>query len=65
MVTEPVEYEFEVWQDDMPVATANSADRETALREARLYALVYGQDGPVKVAEVTRRFLTLRELSND
>lgn len=51
------DYEFEVWQDGIPVATAASTDRAAALREAMHYAAVYGQDGPVKVAEVKRVWL--------
>jgi len=63
MVCEIVEYEFEVWQGDGPIAFTTSADRAKALREAKHYALVYSQDGPVKIAEVSRRFLTKKELA--
>ncbi|MFA6043600.1 MAG: hypothetical protein WC718_01335 [Phycisphaerales bacterium] len=49
------EFEFEVWQDGVPVATATASTREAALREAMHYMAMYGQDGPVKLYEVTRR----------
>lgn len=40
--------EWEVWQDDMPVATStNEAD-------ARHYLMVYGQDGPATLMRVER-----------
>ena len=45
--------EFEVWQDDMIVASA-SGPREDALREAMHYVSQYEQDGPVEVFEVKR-----------
>lgn len=44
---------YEVWQDGMPVASTEGPD-EQALRGARHYALMYGQDGPVKIYKVTR-----------
>ncbi len=56
----PMEFEFEVWevqregQADMPAASAIAGSREDALRDARLYAMMYGQDGPVAIYEVTR-----------
>ena len=46
-------FEFEVWQDDMMVASA-SGQRADALREAMHYAAQYELDGPVRVFEVTR-----------
>ena len=46
-------FEFEVWQNDMMVASA-SGPRDDALREAMHYAAQYEQDGPVRVFEVTR-----------
>lgn len=52
------EVEFEIWQDDMPVASA-SGSREIAEREARHYAMMYGQDGPVTIYEVTRKEVSL------
>jgi hypothetical protein len=48
-----METEFEVWQDGIAVATCYGP-RERALDEARHYAWVYSQDGPVKIMEVTR-----------
>lgn len=49
------DHEFEVWQDDIPVASACATDRARALQEAQHYAAVYGQDGPVTIVEVIRR----------
>ena len=46
-------FEFEVWQGDEMQASA-TGPRDTALREAMHYAAQYGQDGPVRVFEVTR-----------
>lgn len=45
--TVPQEYEYEVVQDGIVVASAWSRDRERALAEASHYAAVYAQDGPV------------------
>lgn len=45
--------EFEVIQDDMPVASS-SGPRSRAYAEIQHYAAVYGQDGPVEVFEITR-----------
>lgn len=53
-------FEFEVWQGDEMVSSA-SGPRETALREAMHYAAQYGQDGPVRVFEVTRTVVTPNE----
>ncbi len=52
-------FEFEVWQDDMMQAGASAENFEEALKEARHYALMYGQDGPVKVCQVIRRWIDL------
>jgi len=46
--------EFEVWQDDMPVATSEGP-RADAWRDIQHYAALYGQDGPVTILEVIRR----------
>jgi hypothetical protein len=43
----PQEYEFQVVQDGIVVASAWSRDRERALAEAAHYAAMYAQDGPV------------------
>lgn len=43
---------FEVWQDGMCVAGADGP-RDRALDEARHYAWLYGQDGPVTIYEIT------------
>lgn len=40
--------EWEVWQDDMPVATSTSE------ADARHYLMVYGQDGPATLVRVER-----------
>ena len=48
--------EFEVWQDDMMVASA-CGPREDAYAEAMRYAEQYGQDGPVRVFEVQRTLM--------
>jgi hypothetical protein len=40
---------FSVMQDGLKVASGECPDRETAEREANHYAMMYGQDGPVKV----------------
>lgn len=47
------EAEFDLIQDDMPVASA-AGPREAAWREIMHYAAVYGRDGPVRVVEVLR-----------
>lgn len=39
---------FEVIQDGMVVAEGDCSDRDTALREAGHYVMMYGQDGEVK-----------------
>jgi hypothetical protein len=52
---EPVyEYQFEVWQNAAEdwceyCAGGGGMDIESLLSEANHYALMYGQDGPVKV----------------
>lgn len=48
--------EFELWQDDCWMA-GTSGPREDALRDILHYAMVYGQDGPVKVYEVKRTLI--------
>ena len=44
------ELSYEVWQDDMPVATVDGDNFPEALH----YAMQYGQDGPVKIYKVVR-----------
>lgn len=46
------EHVFEIIQDDMVVAKAISSKRNKAYAEAMHYAMVYRQDGPVKLREV-------------
>lgn len=43
-----------VWQDDLPVAGTDSWE------QAKHYAAVYAQDGPVELREGTRRTRRLR-----
>jgi hypothetical protein len=40
---------FYIYQDGLRVASGSSTDEADARREAAHYALMYGQDGPVKV----------------
>lgn len=47
------ETELEIWQDGMCVAGVSSADRLAAFSEAAHYTMVYSQDGPVELFEVT------------
>lgn len=44
-----MEYEFEILQDGMVVASGSCANRDRAIAEAHHYAMMYGQDGPVEV----------------
>ena len=46
---------FEVWQDGGKVAAVDGPDRYKAMAEIGHYAMMYGQDGPVKVFERDRR----------
>ena len=45
-----VGWEFSVEQDGMVVASGEAPTEESARREAAHYALMYSQDGPVKVS---------------
>lgn len=54
----PVEYEFEVWQDDFMQASGGAPTPEQARDEANHYAMMYGQDGPVEVKFYERREIT-------
>ena len=56
------EYEFEVWQDEQPVAWIDALTLMQAAREASHYAAVYQQDGPVQVYRVLRSPVTAAEL---
>ena len=40
--------ELEIWQDGVCVAGVYASE-QAALQEARHYAAIYGQDGPVEV----------------
>jgi len=55
-----IEYEFEISQNGEWQAGGTTTDAETALKEAKHYELMYGQDGPVTV-----KFYEKRELSRD
>jgi hypothetical protein len=46
-----IEYEFRLIQDGQKVAGGWSANHDRMVAEARHYAMVYGQDGPVVVHE--------------
>lgn len=39
-------WKFTIEQGGMTVASGSAGDRDTALREAAHYTVVYGQDGP-------------------
>lgn len=45
----PQEYEYEVIQDGIVVASAWGRDKQRVLSEAMHYAMMYAQDGPVEV----------------
>ena len=53
--------EYEVWQDDIMVASA-SGHRPDAIREILHYAAQYQQDGPVQIFEVRRQLCSAEEL---
>lgn len=55
-----MEYEFEILQNDEWQAGGTTADAAAALREARHFELMYGQDGPV-----TTRFYSKQELTRE
>jgi hypothetical protein len=51
-------HRFQLWQDGIMVAAVDCANRHSAMKEIAHYAVVYEQDGPVKIVEVkqsTRR----------
>lgn len=50
---EQADAHFDLWQDDMVVASA-SGPRAQAWAEIQHYAAMYGQDGPVQIEEVIR-----------
>ena len=54
-------YEFELWQDGAPVASACGTDRRKALDEILHYAHQYAEDGPVSIYCVTRELVTGEE----
>lgn len=48
-------WEFSVEQDGIVVASGEAANEQDAKREAGHYALMYSQDGPVKVSLKQRK----------
>ena len=46
---------YELWQDGMIVAAVDCNDEELAKKEIQHYALVYSQDGPVKIVKKKRK----------
>lgn len=51
------EYEFEIEQDGMVVASGSGSDRDRIRSMAMHYALMYAQDGPVTMRIADSRFL--------
>ncbi len=47
-------YRYELIQDGQVVASVESSDNAVAIGEIALYALMYGQDGPVEIKEVSK-----------
>jgi hypothetical protein len=45
-------YTAELWQDEMCVASVDCPTEEDMRREIAHYALVYSQDGPVRIVEL-------------
>ncbi|HSV24659.1 MAG TPA: hypothetical protein VLJ17_16725 [Xanthobacteraceae bacterium] len=48
-MTEEREYELEVWQSGLMVASVHGPDFDFVHGEAMHYALQYAQDGPVEI----------------
>ena len=40
---------YELWQDGMRVVVVEATNNKEAKREIAHYAMMYGQDGPVKI----------------
>jgi hypothetical protein len=55
--------EFEILQDDHPVASS-FGPRARAAREALHYAAQYAQDGELTIVEVTRKAITIDALKS-
>lgn len=53
--------EFDILQDDMLMASVEGL-RADAIREACHYAMIYGQDGPVAIMEITRTPVSIEDL---
>ena len=50
----PQEYRYELWQDGIMVAATAADSREDARKEIAHYAIMYAQDGPCTVREITK-----------
>ena len=50
-----IDYEFDVWCNDVHVASASSHTRSVALGEAQYYVTQYSEEGPCEIWEVIRR----------
>jgi catalase (peroxidase I) len=48
------EFEFELMQDGLRVASSWGPDRDRVWADILHYAMMYSQDGPVAIYEVTR-----------
>lgn len=49
------EYDYRLFQDGFQQARVMSKDKETAEREIQHYAMMYEQDGPVKIQRRSRK----------
>lgn len=63
VVSEEVEYQFEVWQNDECQSLGSAMTAHECGAEAAHYAAMYGQDGPVEVRFYERRQITEAALS--
>lgn len=43
------DFEFELWQDGIMVASVSAPNYDDAKREILHYSVMYGQDGPVEI----------------
>lgn len=43
------DYSFELWQDDIMVASVDSSNLKMARQEIMHYAMMYAQDGPCEI----------------
>ena len=54
-------YSAELWQDGVCVAAVDCPTKEDMRREIGHYAMMYGQDGPVRVVELSPKTRKLSE----